>query len=180
MSLPAELRNQIFEAVLPRRAWITVHDRRQPSGIAILQVCRAIRANTLPMYYGNNIFAMNLRTPWCRSLTHERLNSLSPAAIGALRILHFTSILQCSCTQAQRRSLSGSLVTITIDRHLEEEPFSINVRFCTYCDDRPVHIASQAWCLLHSMELEDEIGTLIKADMFTLLELLKPRWGVPC
>ena len=78
MKLPGELRNQIYELVLPVDTVIEIRSRRKPSNRcqmviepakmlrwaepALLQVSRQIRAECVGLYYGDNHFKLFARS----------------------------------------------------------------------------------------------------------------------
>lgn len=61
LSLPAELRNRIYDNVLPHAT--DIYPQPEP---ALLQATRLIRSETLPMYYGANVFCLCMHSRHAR------------------------------------------------------------------------------------------------------------------
>ena len=188
IKLPAEIRNRIYERLVPSNKWLTAYNRSSPTEIALLQVCRSIRADTVPMYYGNNTFALDLRTSEHRFLAYAWINSLSVEAVNSLRKLRISVEIECDCEaaasakakkgykwyQGKDAFLDGVSFTISINRSCEEEPFGISMGFCKHCEDRPVELAAQADRFLETMELEVDSSVVTREDLLTVLNILKP------
>lgn len=81
LSLPAELRNRIYEMVFHRSQSCNLtaanhsrggrafqHHVAQPS---LTRTCQQIRNETLPVFYGSNWFLVELR-PWMHAAVHTR------------------------------------------------------------------------------------------------------------
>lgn len=87
LQLPAELRNRIYKFILCDESPIAVkrHLSSQPLyDTAILQACREIRNEALPIYYGSNVFVLNVRWRGFQWTKHW-LNDIGEVAISCLR-----------------------------------------------------------------------------------------------
>ncbi|KAK3701914.1 hypothetical protein LTR37_015225 [Vermiconidia calcicola] len=64
LRLPAELKNDIYERVLPRHSTIILDARRDPP---LTRVCRTIRNESLPIYFGQSYISIWFlgRFPYC-------------------------------------------------------------------------------------------------------------------
>lgn len=90
--LPAELRNKIYDLVVTGNMFLTTGNMSSPSQIAVLQVCRKLREELVPLYYGSNTFSFALSTLQHRESACEWLNSLSVEAVNSLRKLWFCTL----------------------------------------------------------------------------------------
>jgi len=75
LSLPAELKNHIYGLVLIERSWVSLREGQNKIARgtklmyprvtswkepALLRVCKEIRSEALPLYYGSNAFAVSV------------------------------------------------------------------------------------------------------------------------
>ena len=75
LSLPAELKNHIYGLVLIERSWVNLREGQNKIARgtklmyprvtswkepALLRVCKEIRSEALPLYYGSNAFAVSV------------------------------------------------------------------------------------------------------------------------
>lgn len=134
LTLPAELRDHIYTDLIPRDLCIilkrTSDGRFVPASertaLATMQTCRQIRQETLPIYYGQNIFP-------CGFGRSNILPALSDDAIACLRRIEIHGFYHCEHREGRGRL---QMVTILIDRWegtmLEREmdmPGTIAIRF---------------------------------------------------
>ncbi|KAK5699491.1 hypothetical protein LTR97_005619 [Elasticomyces elasticus] len=106
LRLPAELRNIIYELVLPRdnfyvsvRTTEPVYVMRclaEPATIpALLATCRLIRNDTLPVFYGTNIFALRTGNKKDFRDTLAWLQSMDQRAVAGIVKLVVTGTTAC-------------------------------------------------------------------------------------
>lgn len=112
LSLPAELRNKIYSYTFPcdlstswnpdQRFW---HRRYycKCTGLALLRVCRQIRADTLPIFYGNHTLCFDA---YNRAFLEDWLNITAPEAIANIQRIELVGYMQ---------GLKGCVSTMTID-----------------------------------------------------------------
>ena len=111
--MPAELRLSIYGHLIPGDLSIV---RKKPRdgrfasapervALATMQICRQIRLETLPIYYGQNIFPCGLGVS-------NILPALSNDAIACLRRIEIHGFYQCEHKEGHR----WQIVTILIDR----------------------------------------------------------------
>jgi hypothetical protein len=105
--LPAELRNQIYEYLIPANQRVVPIDIFgakvwSHAEIAISQVCRRIREETIPILYGTNTFALFFRGAWGMSqMGTPWLHGLDPLARSSMTQLS-VSVDTCKCKDGSR------------------------------------------------------------------------------
>ena len=67
LRLPAELRNQIYELVIPSGHEIKQTNYQRYQLPACLHVCRYVREEVLPIFYGRNLVIIILQHLWLAS-----------------------------------------------------------------------------------------------------------------
>ncbi|KAK3704782.1 hypothetical protein LTR37_013613 [Vermiconidia calcicola] len=183
LRLPAELRNRIYGYVVPRNQWFTAFIRSNISDLALLQVCHSIRSETVPMYYGDNTFAIDLTIDDHYLSALKWINGLSADAVASLRKVRISTRLFCLCKEAVRASGDHSIVesikismsfAVSINKTCEEEPFGVLMESCCYCGERPIEAAAQANKYLEGMELDEEENAVSREDLLALIEILNP------
>lgn len=102
LKLSPELRNRIYQDTIPTSTRISVVSRLAKTEISLLQVCRAIRSETVPIFYGNTTFTFDLRTRPNFSKAKSWVDGLSPAATASLRKIYVQSDLNCCCKGVER------------------------------------------------------------------------------
>jgi hypothetical protein len=149
--LPAELRNRIYEYLIPGKKRVICFRKYEPkvwyrTKIAITQVCRGIRQETIPMLYGKHTFVLQLSSavalsrawiPW--------LHDLDPLARSSIKKICLSTTM-CECKSASEavdivRSEIKELnlvrvaidVTLADDSIFEEWYHSSHVRNCRFC-----------------------------------------------
>ena len=87
LQLPAELRNQIYELLLPaddiiRRKFYSLHQQEVTHKLyppyklpPLLRVCRQVRAEVLPLFYGSNLVSITLQHLLLHRYSSLRLKS---------------------------------------------------------------------------------------------------------
>ncbi|KAK3705651.1 hypothetical protein LTR37_013259 [Vermiconidia calcicola] len=183
LKLPAELRNRIYGYVVPRNQWFTAFNRSTRGDLAFLQVCHSVRSDTVPMYYGDNTFAIDLMIDDHYLSALKWINGLSADAVASLRKVRMSTRLFCNCKEAvqarggycsvQSMKISTSFA-VSINKTCEEEPFGVLMESCCYCGERPLEAAAQASKYLEGMELDEDWSAVSKEDLLTLIEILEP------
>ena len=95
LSLPAELRNCIYEHVLIDREPISLYFTHPAdpiaqscSGPALLHTCRQIRAEATQMYYSKNLFVVKTwHAPNCDAVLKAWLRAIRPDSRALIKIL---------------------------------------------------------------------------------------------
>lgn len=119
LRLSPELRNRIYQDTIPTSTRISVVARVARTEINLLQVCRAIRSETVPIFYGNATFNFDLRTRPNFSKAKAWVDGLSQPAVASLRKIYVHSDLNCSCKGHERGKNDKSIplsVWIDVDR----------------------------------------------------------------
>jgi hypothetical protein len=109
LRLSPELRNRIYQDTIPTTTRISVVARVDKKQINLLQLCRAIRNETVPIFYGNTTFTFDLRTRPNFQRAKSWLDGLSPEAIASLRKLYVLSDVNCCCKEASKNEKPASL-----------------------------------------------------------------------
>jgi hypothetical protein len=109
LRLSPELRNRIYQDTIPTSTRISVVARVDKKQINLLQLCRAIRNETVPIFYGNTTFTFDLRTRLNFQRAKSWLDGLSPEAIASLRKLYVLSDVNCCCKEASKNEKPASL-----------------------------------------------------------------------
>lgn len=126
LTLPGEIRNYIYDLVVPQDRSIGVSAPRDLFEICpLLGVCRQIQAETMPIFFGNNTFMILLRSLAKRS--HHHLRQKKPGrnftenAFASLRDFQLVNNYLC---RVGRQRLPHCLhldgVVIRIDRNNEK------------------------------------------------------------
>ena len=102
LRLSPELRNRIYQDTIPTSTRISVVARVARTEINLLQVCRAIRNETVPIFYGNATFNFDLRTRPNFSKAKAWVDGLSQPAVASLRKIYVHSDLNCCCKGSER------------------------------------------------------------------------------
>ena len=93
------------------------------------------------MYYGDNTFAIDLRTPGHRLNGYIWANSLSADAVESLRKLRISTEIECECDENIKEKSSygykwhngkdsfkdGVSFMVSINRSDEQEPFGVSM-----------------------------------------------------
>jgi hypothetical protein len=109
LRLSPELRNRIYQDTIPTTTRISVVARVDKKQINLLQLCRAIRNETVPIFYGNTTFTFDLRTRLNFQRAKSWLDGLSPEAVASLRKLYVLSDVNCCCKEASKNEKPASL-----------------------------------------------------------------------
>lgn len=116
LRLSPELRNRIYQDTIPTSTRISVVARVSRTEINLLQVCRAIRNETVPIFYGNTTFNFDLRTRSNFSKAMSWVNGLSPAAVASLRKIYVHSDMNCCCKGVERgKNDKSTSLTVWVD-----------------------------------------------------------------
>jgi hypothetical protein len=95
LSLPPELRHQIFELVLPQDKRLSYTCWRANNwtrtDVAVTQVCHTMRTETIPMFYGCNTFVIDVSTTGLLRREKEWIDSLDILAINSLQALEIST-----------------------------------------------------------------------------------------
>jgi hypothetical protein len=112
LSLPAELRNRIYSYTFrcdlstlwnpDQRFWYRGHEC-SCTGLALLRVCRQIRADTIPIFYGNHTMRFDA---YNRAFLEDWLNITVPEAITRIRRIELFGYMQ---------GIKGWTSTTTVD-----------------------------------------------------------------
>ncbi|KAK3705625.1 hypothetical protein LTR37_013233 [Vermiconidia calcicola] len=132
LRLPAELKNNIYELVLPRNRAITLDTRRDPP---LTRVCRTVRNESLPIYLGHSYVAMVFLGPsycWQKKVNIRGLPEAAAAAIRQVELQYKACRFSCHGSaymlleftplHARRRTAIGLCRSCYegIDRHAEQ------------------------------------------------------------
>jgi hypothetical protein len=110
----------IYEFVLPNNKGLRPHQyvrfakRWAKRDIAITQVCHAMRADSLPLFYRSNTFAMFLGSGGSKTAA-AWFDSIDPSAINNLRKLLLLTH-GCGCEEIQKRTLDSQKAIENIKR----------------------------------------------------------------
>ena len=107
LRLSPELRNRIYQDTIPTTTRISVVGRVDRKQISLLQVCRAIRNETVPIYYGNTTFTFDLRTRVNFQKATSWLDGLSSDAVASVRKIYVNSDPSCCCTATRKEEKTG-------------------------------------------------------------------------
>lgn len=196
--LPAELRNKIYAMIVPCGSWLTFYARFKEQDIAALQICRAVRVDVIPMFYGDNSFAIDMRSASNAALAWQWLDSLSAEAVASIRKLRLTTIVDCSCEKPFKvregvrpyqelateqlineyaikaqpdRGILG--LTVTVAREVLDEPYGVSVDVCGLCGVRPLDVAAAVKRTMERMDLEDDEAVIERQDLVNLFCLVQ-------
>lgn len=109
LRLSPELRNRIYLDTIPTSSRVSVVARVDKKEISVLQLCRAIRSETVPIFYGNTTFTFDLRTRPNFQRAKSWLHGLSPQAIASLRKIYVLSDVNCCCKEVNKNEKPASL-----------------------------------------------------------------------
>ncbi|KAK5163233.1 uncharacterized protein LTR77_010819 [Saxophila tyrrhenica] len=115
LGLCAELRNKIFfEVVEHRRQDYVESNGFHPSSPPLLQTCRGLRSETVPIFYGSNtivliIYPKRNNEDGRRKEAFAWTESLSNDALPQLRRVYLFSRLPCECNTPSRKFFLASL-----------------------------------------------------------------------
>lgn len=82
---------------------ISVVARVARTEISLLQLCRPIRDETVPIFYGNTTFSLDLRIRPNFQRAKSWLHGLSPQAIANLRKVYVHSDVSCCCSKGDNK-----------------------------------------------------------------------------
>jgi hypothetical protein len=95
--LPPELRNQVYDHLIPTGNYYTLTARPSGTSLSILQVSRTTRNDTVPMFYGANRFLLEITTLQRYKIAWKFLHALDNLALSWLRNVWIAGMLQCHC-----------------------------------------------------------------------------------
>ena len=172
LRLSPELRNRIYNDVIPTSARISVLSALLPNQIALLQVCRTIRAETVPIFYGNTMFNFDIRSKSNYVRATSWLHGLSDEAVRSLRKIYFYSNLLCYCKAAGTRDSCGKFEAwIDIDWEKWRRCGAAVDRCSNHNDDSKVEAAKAQASKILGCALEQAVK---KEDVLELLEIMRP------
>lgn len=168
--LPAELRNKIYHLVVPNEQSITHYGRSTRKELVMLQVCRQMRKDMVPIYYGNNTFAHDFRMESDVRIAQRWLKPLGNDTAAAIRKLRLSTVISCDCAGGWRmlgRDLSSRDVALVVKIDLNDRaaPFRVSLESCGKCRGRPMHLAAPIERLLDQFDLTKEETTLTQKDL---------------
>ncbi|TKA70561.1 hypothetical protein B0A55_06233 [Friedmanniomyces simplex] len=182
----AEMGNMAFSRILKRRRSFAIIVNE----LAMLQVCRAMRHDALPMIYGNAFLAVDLRSIFNAGMAW--VNALSEEAIAALQKLGITTIMECECGNKHVALGSGPVfdggsgypikadpkkgwlsITVTVERSCTEEPYGVSADEYEMCGERPMVITGALVRRLDAMSLEDEEAEMDRQGLVDILSLMQ-------
>ena len=142
--LPAELRNRIYGLVVPCNNWATASNRPGRSEMSMMHICRAIRSETVPIFYGNNSFAFDLGTSRGSLHAKQWINWVPLNAIASLRKLRLTTEIPCKCEGTSRRfdAEGGMRLSITIDCDTVGKAYTVLVNPLRTLEGVSLHVRS--------------------------------------
>ncbi|KAK5708725.1 hypothetical protein LTR17_020435 [Elasticomyces elasticus] len=196
LTLPVEIRQQIYDSILRRRAYITPFTRFEPIDLTITQICKTIRRETIPLVYGTAFFALDLRSEFNAKSAWRWLDGLDDEAIAAIRTLRLTTVVKCPCGKkcvlpvaapvrrghairqsgyaTQADAAMGVLkMAATISRACVDQPFGISVEQCGMCGDKPMRIAASIARCLDGIGLEDADVPIERQDLEAVMGLMQ-------
>ncbi|KAK5699731.1 hypothetical protein LTR97_005862 [Elasticomyces elasticus] len=196
LTLPVEIRQQIYHSILRRRAYITPFTRFDPIDLTITQICKTIRRETIPPVYGAAFFALDLRSEVNAKSAWRWLDGLVDEAIAAIRTLRLTTIVKCPCGRkcvlpvvapvrrghairqsgytTQADAAMGVLkMAATISRACVDQPSGISVEQCGMCGDKPMKIAASIARCLDGIGLEDADVPIERQDLESVVGLMQ-------
>ncbi|KAK3704777.1 hypothetical protein LTR37_013608 [Vermiconidia calcicola] len=183
LRLPPELRNRMYEEILPaQNICKTIHRH------GLLQACRFVRRETLPMCYGKAICMFDVRTVSGHQAATARLRHMSTDAMATSRRVHIETIVTCTCKifwcywgVMAENDQSLAKLTAWIDRDAKDGRCKCTVDHphC-YFGARPLlctagRTQADASKLLHDMESNTGTELLQKRALTKLLEVLRPN-----
>lgn len=183
--LPPELRNRIYEMIVPRNNLLGCCSRLDRVNMGSLQICHAIRTEAISIFYGCNTFCIDMRSERSRGAAWKWLDGLCPTAIAALRHLRLTAWVRCDCSEGGATRFfnmhnlskrSGLLLTATIQRGGPKQKYEITVERCARCGSKSTdRAATEAAFTKHmqTLKLNDEKTAVDRAVMTKLLSLLQ-------
>ncbi|KAK3662452.1 hypothetical protein LTR22_006731 [Elasticomyces elasticus] len=196
ITLPVEIRQQLYDSILRRRAYITPFTRFDPIDLTITQICKTIRRETIPLVYGTAFFALDLRSEYNAKSAWRWLDGLDDAAIAAMKTLRLTTVVKCPCGKkcvlpvvapvrrghairqsgyaTQADAAMGALkMAATISRACVDQPFGISVEQCDMCGDKPMKIAASIARCLDGIGLEDADVPIERQDLEAVMGLMQ-------
>ncbi|KAK3704780.1 hypothetical protein LTR37_013611 [Vermiconidia calcicola] len=105
IKLPAELRNRIYDEVIPHEQRYSIPwmlRRRKYSHfleLALSQTCRALRMETIPVFFANNTFHLGATSVAQSHITLKALECLPTGAVASLRKVCVSTIVDCNCSE---------------------------------------------------------------------------------
>jgi hypothetical protein len=171
LRLSPELRNRIYQDTIPTTTRISVVARVARTEISLLQVCRAIRSETVPIFYGNTTFNFDLRTRANFQKATRFVDGLSQPAVASLRKIYVHSDLNCCCKGAERgkNDKSTSLSAwIDVDRGKWSQYDYSGCRSCHGSGQEGAKaIARKIACSVFKQNVQ-------KQDLVDLFEIMRP------
>jgi hypothetical protein len=166
MRLSPELRNRIYQDTIPTSTRISVVARLDPKQISLLQVCRAIRKEAVPIFYGNTTFTFDLRIRANFQRAKFWLDALSPEAIASLRKIYVNSEPICCCKATSKHEPTRCRAWVDLD--------SARWSWCGFEGCR--HCTSQDGARDVVCRIRDSCAkqTVRKEDIAELFEILRP------
>ena len=173
--------------VVPSGRQLRVKHGPRPS-IGILQTCRALRNEAVPVFYGTNTFKHEWHHSTSYQLSSTRLDELSPLALGSIRKLHLSVTFGCP----GGTYLHGSAkIAVSIDRDNVNDPFTCVIgqhvsgfvsrwqgtrwqstpEVCVLCEP-PVNECHQTTALLGRLTTESRIKELSREDLKKLFSAM--------
>ena len=168
LRLSPELRNRIYKDTIPASARISVLERLSQKEISVLQLCRTIRKETVPIFYGKSLFSFDLRSKTNFTRAKSWVDSLSPDAVASLRRLYFQSSISCHCQDARTKSPCKNLyawVDVGSDVHWSRYGVDAD-KCCTKTDAARAQVRK-----IKGMALKQAVH---KQDLLDLLEIMRP------
>ena len=160
LSLPAELRNRIYTYTFrcdlstlwnpDQRFWYRGHDCKC-TGLALLRVCRQIRADTIPIFYGNHTLRFDA---YNRAFLEDWLNITVPEAIASIQRIELFGYMT---------GLKGWTSTMTVDLQGMEAKVECFVecrKNSSNADEVKEILTCNVKCVVQELE-RDELGRIV-------------------
>ena len=167
LRLSPELRNKIYNLTIPTTTRISIVSKVSQNEISLLQLCRFVRTETVPIFYGNTTFTFDLRTRPNFQRAKAWLEGLSPDAVKCLRKIYVQSDVNCYCKDASKNEKPTHL-NAWVD--MDGSKWSQSGYSGCKCCSSQEGAKDVVWKIQQTAVCQD----VRKEDLFELLEILRP------